>query len=204
MPFFRKRMTITIALLLSFLLSSCTNLSVPQPTSTYQQKPWYLRSQALKRINQWHAQGAFSIHQPNKTVIATYDWQQRDQNYHIRIQSSFNTYSINITGRPGMVMLWRSNKEHFTATTPERLMQEQLGWRLPISDLHYWILGLPAPGMDHREYDDYGHLSVLMQNGFTVKFFDYTTVGKVDLPQMLLMTNGHVELRIAIKHWHLS
>ncbi len=184
-------------------LSACTTLSVPSSSAHYQKQSWAQRRQALSHLQQWNIAGAFSIRQPNKSVIASYDWEQKGQNYRIHIQSSLDIYSVNIAGQPGRVTLWRSAKEYFTAQTPEQLMQQQLGWQLPVSSLYYWLRGLPAPGNYHGQWDSYGHLIQLSQAGFTVQFSHYLSLNGVDVPQMLQISNPRVAMRIAIKRWGL-
>ena len=174
---------------IALLINGCTTLRLPsQPTSTYQTQSWQQRYQALSRISRWSIDGAFSIQQPGKTVMAAYDWQQKARNYHIRVHSSLDIYSVNISGRPGMVLLWRSPKERYTARTPEQLMQSQLGWQLPISNLYYWMRGIPAPGAYRANFDPYGHLIILQQNGWYIRFSQYTPIGPIELPRMHIQT----------------
>ncbi|ATN75106.1 lipoprotein insertase outer membrane protein LolB [Coxiella burnetii] len=197
----RVRYCIAIALS-TLLISGCTTLRLPnQSTSVYHQQTWAQRYYDLSRISQWNIDGAFSIQQPGKTIIAAYDWQQKGMNYRIRIHSSLDIYSVNISGRPGMVTLWRSPRQHYTASTPEQLMQQQLGWQLPLSNLYYWIRGIPAPGAYQADFDTYTHLIALQQSGWHICFSQYTTVGSVDLPRTLQLSNGPLAVKIVVKHW---
>ena len=38
-----------------------------------------------------------------------------------------------------------ANQGRYEAPSPEALLEEQLGWQLPVSHLVWWVRGLPAP-----------------------------------------------------------
>ena len=82
-------------------------------------------------------------------------------------------------------------------------MQQQLGWRLPLSNLFYWMRGLPAPGNYQADFDRYGHLTLLSQMGWQVHYANYVSVGSVDLPQILELTQAELYVKIVIKRWKI-
>lgn len=187
---------------ISIMLSGCTSLNIPSLTHPpFHKKSWQQRRHALTRIRSWNIDGAFSIRQMNKSTIASYTWQQRGNSYNIRIHSSLDIYTADISGRPNYVALQRSNQQRFSARTPERLMQKQLGWHLPISSLHYWMRGLPAPGKYQATFDTFGHLIYLQQAGWQIQFSNYISIGKVDLPRTLQLNSDRFAVKIVIKHW---
>lgn len=202
MPTLYQHLRYGIVIGFTAALIGCAHPPAPTtPSVSYQKISWPQRQHALNRITDWDIDGAFSIRQPNKTTIASFDWTQKEKNYRIRIHSSLDLYGVNITGRPGLVMLWRAQNDHFTARSPEQLMQQQLGWRLPVSNLYYWMRGLPAPGNYQAQFDNYGHLSTLTQQGWQIQYAQYLSVRNVDLPQMLDLTNQDLGVKIVIKQW---
>ncbi|WP_100622552.1 lipoprotein insertase outer membrane protein LolB [Candidatus Coxiella mudrowiae] len=174
----------------------------PTVTYTYQAQSWQKHYHALSQFSLWNIDGAFSIQEPGRTIIAEYEWQQKGTNYHIRIHSTLGIYSVEISGRPGMVMLWRSSQEHYTTRTPEQLLQQQLGWQLPVSNLYYWVRGIPAPGIYHGNFDSYGHLTVLQQKGWSIRFSRYSTIDSI-VPYTLILNKGPFTIKIIIKSWQL-
>jgi outer membrane lipoprotein LolB len=183
-------------------LVSCTRLpDISSTTTRYQQQSWQQRRLALSEVTHWHIDGAFSVRQPQQSTIAAYQWQQQETQYRIHIYSSLDLYGINIVGRPGAVTLWRAQNQPLTANSPEALMQQTLGWRLPISNLYYWLRGLPAPGHYQARFDRYGHLVQLQQQGWQINYANYQSVGTLDLPQSLSLSHGDLAVKIIIKHW---
>ena len=197
-----KQFIIVVALNM-LVLNGCTELQLLNQAPIYDQKTWKQRYQYLKHITQWNISGTFSIYQPNKMIIASYNWQQKGQNYHIRIYSSLAAYSVDIFGRPGLA-LWHSLKNSYTANTSEQLMRQQLGWQLPLHDLFYWIRGIPTVSRCcHSNFDVYCHLITLQQNGWCVRFSKYISVGLVDFPCVLQLSNNQIKVKIFVKNWQL-
>lgn len=190
-------------LIIPLLISGCVNLNLPSESHiTFQKRAWQQRRLGLIKIRRWDINGAFSIHRPKQSVIANYSWQQHNNKYMIKIASALDAYSAIIQGNPLYVTLKKSNREKFYARNPEQLMQQQLGWSLPVSNLSYWIRGLPAPGKYQAKFDTWGHLIDLRQNGWHVKFSHYWPMSNtVDVPQTLLLKRSNLTAKIVIKHW---
>ena len=185
-------------------ISGCPSLTLPpEPAITYQQQSWPQRERALQKIHHWQINGAFSLHQPQHTVIADYAWQQKKEDYWLRIYSTLDLYSMLIVGQPHHVSLQRSKEPPRSAQNPEQLMQQELGWAVPISHLFYWIRGLPAPGPYTGQWDRYGHLVALQQNQWSVHWSNYLPVGSVDLPCLFQLSRPPLDIKIVVKQWSL-
>src|SRR5690606_34377026 len=139
-----------------------------------------------------------------QSEIAHYQWQQNQQNYAITLSSSLNLYRIMILKEGNMLSLTKNGTAIAEAPTAEKLLKNATGWSLPISALQYWIKGLPAPNLAFSAtYDVFGHLILLKQQGFVVRYQHYQTVDTVDLPQLLSVQNNALFAKIVIKKWEL-
>ncbi len=192
-------------LLAGCALSACVSMKLPTTAqSPFKKQSFAQRRQSLKQITQWNIDGAFSFQQKGRAAIAAYKWKQNENRYLLQVHSSLDIYSVKITGSPGHVTLWQSDHKHFTAQSPERLMQKRLGWSLPISNLNYWIRGLPAPLKYTAKFDAYGHITQLQQDAWHITFSNYITVNNVDLPRTLRISSPNLKMKIVVKHWQLS
>ena len=72
-------------------------------------------------------------------------WQQAKGNYQIHFQAPFGQGAIQLLGVPGQVEMRTSDNQVVVADDAESLLYQQLGWRLPLAGLRYWVLGLPMP-----------------------------------------------------------
>lgn len=193
-----KKITIAAALIGMLFLSGCAYFQRPP---SFKQEPWKQRQAELRQIKNWEMSGALSITYNKKRDIARFKWVQKQDSYAMNISGPLNIGSVKIIGDADHVELWRTNKKSIVADTPEQLTKEQLGWRLPISNIRYWILSLPVPTkINAMRFDQYGHLTDLEQNGWQIKYVEFQTNAQknIDLPKTILLNNKDVAIKIKV------
>jgi len=165
---------------------------------------WQARQKQLTNLKNWDLQSAISIKNAQQHVTARIYWQQLALNYRLNITSPFNIGGFKITGDSAYVTWYRSTTDKVIAKNPEELMSRELGWSLPISNLRYWVLALPAPKLAYSsQFDTYNHLIYLQQQGWQINYADFISVDKIDLPTTILLSNTKLQIKIIIKQWEL-
>jgi outer membrane lipoprotein LolB len=164
---------------------------------------WAQRQAALNTVKDWHISGAMAYRTPHGGQSASLTWQQTEQQYQINLFGPLGVGRVNLVGILGKnVVLTREGKQ-FEARTPEALMQQQLGWHLPISNLHYWVRGIPAPGITKNiEFDDFHHIATLLQQGWVIHYERYTAVNGIDLPSKFTLQHDNLSVKVVISKWH--
>ncbi len=195
--FVRKLIAVVIVTL---ACSACVRVSQPPAASQFVKQPWSQRQQALQQFKNWRIKGVFSVKQQQQRHTAHYDWQQNGKDYRIRIYSSLGLYQLRIDGHAAQVVLYEGEKT-MTADSAEALFAKRLGWVFPVSNLSYWIRGLPAPNPEQQKQDAYGHLVFVAQQGWQVTLSRYTHLGDLDLPQTVDLQGHGLTIRIVIQHW---
>ena len=196
---------LVLCIICSSLLTGCVNLTPPAGDVSFNTQHKTDRAQQLNNITRWTTRGAFSITTPKDAQIANYTWQLTDRtHYTIQISSSLNVYQLHITQSGDHVTLIKDQNKPLVANNPESLTQQALGYSLPISNLYYWIRGLPAPGTQQSTYNQYGHLTQLKQDGWTISFLNFTHQDDVDLPQLIRLNGHNLAIKLVIKQWSLS
>ncbi len=197
-----------IALILTFFLSGCTSflpqstISSPKPVNHY--LSWTQRKTQLNALQNWQANGNIAIHSPNKGVNAAFSWQQIKTNYDLRLFGPFGTQSILLSGNPQQVTLLAHNQT-YTTQNAERLLSQQLGLHLPVSELYYWLRGLPAPQSRYTiNLDAYNRLLKLRQSHWRINYLQYTNSRNIDIPDRIELSNGQWKVKILITHWDLN
>lgn len=197
------RICTTFALLV-FLLSSCSWVSTP-PSAPGAQIPWKDRQVALNRIDNWKINGKIAVQTPQDSGSASIDWVQNQQRFNIALMGPLGTNSLKLWGQPGSVTMETSNGKRVTAGSPEQLLREQWGWDLPVSNLSYWVRGIPVPGGDFNgQYDQYHRLTSLVQNGWNVQYLSYMNVGAVDLPNRISISSAKLKTKIVVYQWKVA
>lgn len=202
-------MKMIIALILTLFLSACSTFS--PPTTLFPKKPvnhymaWAQRKTQLNALTNWQANGNIAMHANKGTgANAAFSWQQTKTNYQLRLFGPFGTQSILLLGNPKQVTLIAHNQTT-CAQDAEHLLMQQAGLYLPVSQLYYWLRGLPAPQSRYTvNLDTYNRLLKLRQSGWRINYLHYTNSGTLDIPDHIELSNGQWQVRILITHWEFN
>ncbi len=190
-------------LILTLLLSACATVKPPKPPSN-EALPWPQRETQLSAISHWTLKGKMGVRLPHHSGSADVVWQQTGQDYTLNLFGPLGLGRVVIEGDPYGVTLKRSSKDIHRAKTPEALLKEQVGWDVPVSNLYYWVRGLPVPQVPAKTQFDYAnHLTQLEQAGWTIHYQRYTDVKGIDLPNKLLLSKKSIRIKIIIRQWFL-
>ena len=83
------------------------------------------------------------FHEQDKTALR-FLWRQTEDAYQIDVWSSFGQGRVQLRGDAREMLVLRGS-EVIAAGEPQRLMQSQLGWDLPVAAIPYWLFGRPLP-----------------------------------------------------------
>lgn len=190
-----------LTLFLCFLLTACATMPAKQAARN-ENLTWPQRQAQLQTINEWHLTGALAYRTPKEGQSASLVWQQTQKQYQINVFGPLGVGRISLLGTLGKNVVLTRDGKTFTAHTPEALMQQQLGWHLPISNLYYWVRGLPAPGITKSvQFDAFHHITNLVQQGWIISYERYTAVNGTDLPSKFTLQHGNLTVKVVISQW---
>lgn len=163
---------------------------------------WKAHKQQISQLDGWQISGKIGIRAPRDSGSATLFWLQRQDYYDIRLSGPLGGGAARLTGRPGDILLEVANRGRYQAESPEALLREQLRLELPVSNLLWWIRGLPAPDSRSRlTLDGDSHLARLEQDGWQVEYQRYTQQNGYALPERLKLYGQDLEVTLVIKDW---
>ena len=94
-------------------------------------------------LTDWTARARISVQTSEDSFSADLNWTQIGTAYNLRLSGPFGSGALTIRGNNSQVILLTSDGQSFLAGTPEELMLAQLGWSVPLSQLSYWLVGIP-------------------------------------------------------------
>lgn len=163
---------------------------------------WREHKLQLSSLDGWQISGKVGIRAPKDSGSGTLFWLQRQDYYDIRLSGPLGRGAARLTGRPGKVSLEVANQGRYEARTPEALLEEQLGWKLPVSHLVWWVRGLPAPDSKSRlNLDADSRLANLEQDGWQVEYLSYTEQSGFWLPERIKLHGRDLDVTLVIKDW---
>jgi len=177
--------------LLGTFLSNC---AIAPPAS--ENSDWSRQRDQLQKLNSWELRGRVNVRYDNESHTPRIIWLQQNVDYNIRLWGSFNAGATEIVGRPGFVTM-ENDGQMLSANSPEELILEQLGYELPVSQLNYWIKGLPAPDSEAQlAFNELNQLTTIQQADWTINLSDMRQYGALSLPRRVELTRPRNAIRL--------
>lgn len=198
---FNLRITGILALML--VLTACGNLH-KRETLEFGGDPaaWQGHRQSVEPIQSWTLQGKLGMRSAQESGSGTLFWLQQNDQYDIRLSGPLGRGATRITGDQQGITLEIAGQETLQAASAEELLEEQIGWRLPVNHLLWWVRGLPAPDTPSRlQLDTESRLARLAQSNWTVEYSRYQDVDGVQLPQRMQLSGYNVLLTLVVTRW---
>ena len=122
-------------ILLVMLLTGCAEvplLTLPTPAD---KGAWDLRQQALNKLNIWSITSHLAVQTGTEGWSATLHWVQDRQNFTMRFIAPLGQGTYQLAGDDQLVSLRTPDNRLYQANNPERLLQDNLGWNVPLHGL---------------------------------------------------------------------
>ena len=179
-------------LLATALLCACTAIAPPAEENS----DWARQRDQLQELDSWELRGRVNVRYDNESHTPRINWLQQNVDYHIQLWGTLNMGRTLIVGRPGYVSL-ENEGETVDASSPEELILRQMGYELPISQLNYWIKGLPSPDSGFRlSFNELNQLTTIEQADWTINLSDMRQYGQVSLPRRVELTRPRNDIRL--------
>lgn len=182
------------------LLAGCAATPPVIPPVADPQQVWFEHQQQLAGVADWHLGGRIAIRTEDEGWQASIDWRQQGQDYVIQLVGPLGQGSLRLQGDGRFVTL-SDGESTLVDEDAEALLYRQMGWRVPVSALRHWALGLPAPGAAEQEINSQGLLARLRQAGWSIEFRDYIRRGELALPGRLFISNHNAQVRLVVDRW---
>lgn len=163
------------------------------------------KSGALGSINWWVLKGRLAVNDGKDGGSGHLNWQKQGQSNYLKFHGALGRGAWQlIADEQGAVLEW-ANGESYRAASASDLLEEQLGWTIPVPALLWWVRGLAAPGAwSFRQLDEQGNLEQLNQLGWKIEYGRYTEAGSVLMPRSLTARRQSYTVKFAIQDWDLT
>jgi outer membrane lipoprotein LolB len=94
-----------------------------------------------------------------------------------------------------------------TAKTAEELIRKNSGWTIPVTQLAFWVRGLPDPNSKVTRFmpNAQGLIGELEQLGWKVTYGDYlnvaTATNNIAMPGRIVAEYKDVRLTLVVREW---
>jgi len=197
--------------LLRFVFLACTAVAIAGCSQfgglsdeQQAQERWAARQQALLDFESWDIHARAAIKLKGEAYNIGIRWQRQAENSMILLEAPFGQGVFRIESAAAGTYRLRLPDGRVSANrTAEALLDEMIGWSLPISGLEYWIRGIPRPESVYTHHlDQEGRARSINQDQWVIDYLDYF-VGQEDpqLPRRIKLVGETVTLKLVVERW---
>lgn len=153
-------------------------------------------------MSRWTASGRMAIAAGNDGGSGSFDWAQDGTTSRLDLRGPLGAGSLHLVVTPESFSLTDGSGRVLDADAARADLQGRLGADLPWDHLRYWLLGLPAPGLEATVLDQgEAPWRVIEQAGWRLAYGSFAVVGGLNLPKRLSAEREAVRVRVIVDAW---
>lgn len=201
-----KRLAAVVAMVA--VLAGCETVPETPPVAPVADigAAWAARERRLGALEHWDTAGRVAVRADAESFTAGLRWDQDGGRYRILLSGPLGQGGARLEGAPGEVVLTTARGETFRAARPDDLLYQQLGWRMPLGGLRYWLVGIsdPSAPLSRLELDGSGLPTRLDQGDWVVEFEGWGTFEGEPMPTRMRVHNARVDAKVALQSWTVA
>ena len=153
-------------------------------------------------LNQWSASGRMAVAAGNDGGSGSFDWAQDGTTSRLDLRGPLGAGAVRLVVTPQTLSLADGSGRVLDADVARADLQARLGADLPWDYLRYWLIGLPAPGVEATVRDqDAAPWRVIEQAGWRLAYDSFEVVAGLSLPRRLTAEREAVRVRVIVDAW---
>jgi outer membrane lipoprotein LolB len=181
--------------MLALLVAGCATAPVSTPSPGRAADP--------QALTQWTARGRIALTAQGEGGSGSFVWQQRSERTELAVRGPLGAGGLSIVTDGDTLQLDDGSGQALDGDAARVALERRLGARLPLSELRYWILGVPAPDAMAPAQSATGPVAGFTQAGWVITYDAFRAAGDWSLPARLTATTGDARVRIVVDDWQL-
>lgn len=151
----------------------------------------------------WSVRGRLGLSDGERGGSLAVDWRADGTHHQVGLRTLAGGRQWRLEFGPGYAVLEGSEVGQLIGTDPEPLVEEALGWSIPVSWMARWVRGLPAPEGARLRFAPDGSLARLDHPPWVLEFQRWREIPAdgVLLPVRLQATSGSYRVRAVLSDW---
>jgi outer membrane lipoprotein LolB len=130
--------------------------------------PWAEQLDALERLQRYGLNGRVAVAANGEGFSASLRYAQQGRGAQLSLDGPLGIGGVRVEFDDREFEIETSRGERLEGPEARALLERRLGFALPLAELRWWLLGIPAPGEVTVDRQDSGEIRGFMQNGWRV------------------------------------
>jgi outer membrane lipoprotein LolB len=184
------------------LLAGCRTAPPPVVAGPGADAPWPQQRAALEKLDRYGLNGRVAVAANGQGFSASLRYSQLPRSSSLALDGPLGIGGIRVEldGQEFEVATSRGEKLDGDAARAE--LERRLGFELPLTELRWWLLGIPAPGEASVDQDGGdGEIRGFRQSGWQVSITARAPGLGFALPQRLTAEREGTRLKLLVERW---
>lgn len=145
----------------------------------------------------WRLEGRLAVSDGRDSGTGSVTWEQDGEYFMIGLRAPVSGQSWRLSGDGSLCTLEGLKPYPLSGSSPEALLERELGWHLPVAPLRAWLRGRPAHASVPVQRDAAGQIIGFVEQGWSISFSQF----REGRPVRITARNPPYQVRLAIKSW---
>jgi outer membrane lipoprotein LolB len=192
-------MVAAAALLLS---AGCRTLPPGATVGPGADAPWPEQRAALEKLDRYGLNGRVAVAAQGQGFSASLRYQQEPKRSNLALDGPLGIGGLRVEIEDADITIATSRGDKLDGDAARGELERRLGFQLPLVELRWWLLGLPAPGESSINQDaGSGEIRDFTQNGWHVSINSRAAGLGFALPQRLTAERDGARLKLFVENW---
>ena len=165
---------------------------------------WPARRAELQALEAWTLDGRVAVATAEEGFSGGLAWRQQGAAAAIDLRGPLGGAGFAIRLDGTQMTVTDADGVSITGEEARNYVASRFGAPLPVAELRYWLVGVPAPDQPYEEnIGTDGRLAMLEQAGWRMRYGRYNPVGRVQLPSRIEILTKTARLRLVVSKWSL-
>lgn len=195
-----RRVVLVVAALLLTACAAPTRRGADSAALTVQSE----REAALADQTVWSLTGKIAVSDGRDGGSGRIDWRQDGDRFVIEIRAPVSRRTWRLSGSPDGATLEGLDGGPRSGPNAEALLQQAVGWTVPVADLVAWARGARGAGAAEIEFDGDNRPARILQRGWAVDYRAWSEGSPPSLPRKIFAANGERRVRLVVERWNVG
>jgi outer membrane lipoprotein LolB len=192
-----------VALVAALLVSVAGCRTAPRPVivGPGADAPWPRQLAALERLERYTLNGRVAVAAQGEGFSASMRYAQQRDAAQLALDGPLGIGGMRVSLEGDEVQITTSRGQTLDGAAAREELERRLGFALPLRELRWWLLGIPAPGEHRVDADEAGEIRGFSQNGWQVSIQSRAPGLGFALPRRLTAERAGARLKLVVEHW---